>query len=249
MKKWLVLFFLMICAVFLLTVVAEMPPLGDPNNPTNSYIIPRYLSQGEKEAGCKNIVTAVILNYRGYDTLGEVTVIFTALCSILAILRREKPEISYSELDTSPVKHSIVVSTVIRILVPCIMLFALYIILSGTVSPGGGFQGGVIAGAGFIIVALIFGLVRGIEKFPSSVRGWLEPAAVISFTVVGLTGIFLGGNFLTFVGPYLPLSYQKLTREIMLLLLEIGIGVGGGSIMASIFYSMQREDRRERKRE
>lgn len=244
MKRWLVLLSLTICAVFLLTVVAEMPPLGDPNNPTNSHIAPRYLSRGEKEAGCKNIVTAVILNYRGYDTLGEVTVIFTALCSVLAVLRREKPKISYSELDASPVKPSIVVSTAICILIPCLMLFALYIILSGTVSPGGGFQGGVVAGAGFIIIALIFGLIRGIEKFPLRIRSWLEPAAVISFIGVGLMGIFLGGSFLTLTGPYLPPSYHKLTCKIMLLLLEIGIGVGGGSIMASIFYSMQREDRR-----
>lgn len=247
MKNWLILLCLVVCGALLLTVVAEMPPIGDPNNPTNSHIVPRYISQGEKEAGCKNIVTAIILNYRGYDTMGEVTVIFTALCSVLAILRRENLKISYSELDISPVKASIIVSTILCILVPCVMLFAIYVILFGTSSPGGGFQGGVIAGAGFIIVALIFGLTRGIRKFPLRIRGWLEPAAVISFTVVGLTGILLGGNFLTFMPPYLPLSCSKLACKIMLSVLEIGIGVGGGSIMASIFYSMQREDRqRER---
>lgn len=72
----------------------DMPRYGDPNAPIHHHVAPRYVEQSEAEVGPPNIVTSVLASYRGYDTLGEVTVIFTAAAGVLVIIgrrRRKKP--------------------------------------------------------------------------------------------------------------------------------------------------------------
>ena len=76
----------------------DLPAFGDPNAPAHRHVAPEYLAEGEHETGAPNIVTAVLASYRGYDTLGEVTVIFTAGIGVLlllsgsGVLRRRDPE-------------------------------------------------------------------------------------------------------------------------------------------------------------
>lgn len=73
----------------------DMAPYGDPSAPANLHVAPRYIEQSGTEVGIPNIVTSVLASYRGYDTLGEVTVIFTAGIGVLILLgrgRRKKPE-------------------------------------------------------------------------------------------------------------------------------------------------------------
>lgn len=76
----------------------DMTPYGDPEAVTNRHVAPDYIERGPKETGIPNIVTAVLASYRGYDTLGEVTVIFTAGIGVILLLgnwrrrRREEDE-------------------------------------------------------------------------------------------------------------------------------------------------------------
>jgi multicomponent Na+:H+ antiporter subunit B len=67
----------------------DMPGWGDPNSPASRHVSPRYIEKGEEETATPNMVTAVLADYRGYDTLGETTVIFTAGLSCLLLLRRD----------------------------------------------------------------------------------------------------------------------------------------------------------------
>jgi multicomponent Na+:H+ antiporter subunit B len=84
--------------VLLLTVLAlvygtlGMPDFGDPKAPANLHVAPRYIAHSEDESAVTNIVTAVLANYRGYDTLGETTVIFTAGAAVVLLLRRRRRE-------------------------------------------------------------------------------------------------------------------------------------------------------------
>ncbi len=64
----------------------DMPKFGDPDAPVHRHVAPRYIEESPKEIGIPNIVTSVLASYRGYDTLGEVTVIFTAGIGVLALL-------------------------------------------------------------------------------------------------------------------------------------------------------------------
>jgi len=73
-------------AAVLLYAAREFPPVGDPTSPPASHVAPRYIERAEEETGTLNMVTAVLADYRGYDTLGELTVIFTAGLACLLIL-------------------------------------------------------------------------------------------------------------------------------------------------------------------
>ena len=68
----------------------DMPDMGDPNAPTNLHVAPYYIEHSEEEVGVENMVSAILADYRGYDTLGETTVIFTAGVSVLLLLRRRE---------------------------------------------------------------------------------------------------------------------------------------------------------------
>jgi multicomponent Na+:H+ antiporter subunit B len=64
----------------------DMPDFGNPDAPINRHVVPRYIEKSGKETGVPNIVTSVLASYRGYDTLGETTVIFTAAAGVLVLL-------------------------------------------------------------------------------------------------------------------------------------------------------------------
>ena len=75
----------------------DMPRYGDPEAPIHKHVVPRYIEESPKETGLPNIVTSILASYRGYDTMGEVTVIFTAGIGVMVLLgaatrRRRKPD-------------------------------------------------------------------------------------------------------------------------------------------------------------
>lgn len=88
MKRFASFTVVLIIGVVLAIAVAGMPEFGDPNAPANTYLVPRYKEKSVHEAGVSNVVTAVVVYYRGYDTLGEVTVIFAACTGVVALLGR-----------------------------------------------------------------------------------------------------------------------------------------------------------------
>ena len=64
----------------------DMPPFGDPDNPVHHHVAPHYLEESEHEIEIPNVVTSVLASYRGYDTMGETTVIFTAMVGVLLLM-------------------------------------------------------------------------------------------------------------------------------------------------------------------
>ncbi len=70
--------------------VAEMPTFGDPANPVHNETSERFVQHGVEETGMLNLVTAILVDYRAFDTLGEVTVLLTAITALLVVLSRDK---------------------------------------------------------------------------------------------------------------------------------------------------------------
>lgn len=68
----------------------DMPRYGDPMAPIHQHVAPEYIERGPKQTGMPNVVTSILASYRGYDTLGEVTVVFTAAAGVLALLGRRR---------------------------------------------------------------------------------------------------------------------------------------------------------------
>lgn len=76
-----------------LTLAAiDMPAFGDPSAPAHGHVAPRYIARAYQETGVRNMVTAILADYRGYDTLGELTVMFAAAAAVLSVLSGGKPK-------------------------------------------------------------------------------------------------------------------------------------------------------------
>ncbi len=91
-KPWAPLAASIAVGVLLMYGTLGLPEFADPNAPIHTHVAPRYLKEGMKETGVPNIVTAVLASYRGFDTLGETTVVFTAGAGVVALLRRRRKE-------------------------------------------------------------------------------------------------------------------------------------------------------------
>ena len=88
--KLLPLLVISVTAAALIYGTFDLPVFGDPEAPIHTHVAPRYLLQSEDEIGIPNVVTSVLASYRGYDTLGEVTVVFTAAIGVLLLLGKSK---------------------------------------------------------------------------------------------------------------------------------------------------------------
>ncbi|KJS19470.1 MAG: hypothetical protein VR72_18665 [Clostridiaceae bacterium BRH_c20a] len=89
MKKVSALLMIVLAFMFFYTA-SSLPQVGDVNSPASQHVSPRYIEKGKKETGSPNLVTAVLADYRGYDTLGETTVIFVAGIATVMILRGKR---------------------------------------------------------------------------------------------------------------------------------------------------------------
>jgi multicomponent Na+:H+ antiporter subunit B len=80
----------LVTGAVLINATLDMPDYGEPNAPIHHHVAPRYLADSLRETGVPNVVTSVLASYRGFDTLGETTVIFTAACGVLVLLGRSR---------------------------------------------------------------------------------------------------------------------------------------------------------------
>jgi len=157
----------------LLATASYLPPFGSPDNPVNNEVSRRYIEKGMEETGAVNIVAGMILDYRAFDTLGESHVLFIAACSVLILLRissqkEENDAVLQLEIEADDrmyePKNDMILQLIARLLVPVILLFGIYVVLNGHISPGGGFSGGAIMGAGLILYLNAFGFKKT-ERF------------------------------------------------------------------------------------
>jgi len=139
-------------------------------------------------------------------------------------------------------RHHLVLRVIAKLLIPLIMVFALYVQFHGDFGPGGGFQAGVIFAAGFILYGLIFGLDALREVVSPVLIRVLVAAGVLLFAGVGVAGMLLGGNYLDYdVLAQDPVHGQHLG----ILLIEFGVGTTVAAVMITIFYNFAGRGRRE----
>jgi len=135
------------------------------------------------EEGSANVVTSIVVNYRSFDTLGEVTVLFTAALGvgILASIRKRRVEFE---------EHR-VLSVATGIVFPLILLFGAYIFIHGHLTPGGGFPGGTVIALGVLLLMLAKN-----EFKVTDVAKYTEQIAGSGYVLVGLIGMAIAGVFL-----------------------------------------------------
>ena len=130
-------------------------------------------------------------------------------------------------------RHHIIVRVSTRILVPFILLFALYVQFHGDFGPGGGFQAGVIFGAGCILYGLVFGVDALLDVAPLTAVRVVAAGGLLLYAGVGVAGLLAGGNYLDYnVLADNPVAGQHLG----ILLIELGVGMTVAAVVISLYY-------------
>jgi len=159
-----------------------------------------YVAQGPVELGVPNIVTAILITYRGFDTLGEVAVLFMVAASVGLLLKKNEGDRNTAEKPISERKAGEIVITGAAVLMPFIFTFGAYVIVNGHLSAGGGFQGGAIVASGVMLLLL----ARPESELNISMLSIIESLAGAFYILIGVSGIILAGGFLD--GRFLPLG-------------------------------------------
>ncbi len=227
----------------------DMPAYGDASAPIHTGVARHYMERSWDEIGLPNIVTGVLASYRGFDTFGELGVIFTAGIGVSLLLGAGTPEIAPGALPppsksrTPYVREMPVLRTVSKALIPYILLFALYVQAHGDFGPGGGFQAGVIFTAGLILYGLVWG--------PGAVEVFVHRRLVERATAVGLL-IYGGVGVATLVLGRSFLDYSALTPEHPqhgqhwgIFLVELGVGLTVSAVMLVIYYVFASRPRKD----
>jgi multicomponent Na+:H+ antiporter subunit B len=271
--KILALLIVALCGGVLLYATMDFPAWGDPASPASIHVSPRYLEKALTETAVPNVVTAVLADYRGYDTMFETSVIFCAGVACFVLLRvfgksrqdryyrhvptgivihiqdrsqiEEKPD-EFERIDAEWTPYDLIIKTLCRFLVPFIQLFALYVIAHGHHSPGGGFQGGVILGASIILLAISFNLRSAVTRVPEKVNALLSTAGVLIYAGTGAVCVAFGANFLDYAGlsGILPGGAVE-ARSYGIFAVEIGVGIAVMGVMIAIYSLLASEGRLE----
>jgi multicomponent Na+:H+ antiporter subunit B len=224
-----------VLALLIIYATFDKPRLGDPDAPVHQHVAPWYLEKTPEYVDIPNVVTAVLGTFRGYDTLGEVFVVFAACIGVLFILGVRPDDVpAERHIDKAGLRHHLIPQVVGRLLVPFIVLFGLYVQFHGEYGPGGGFQAGAIIATGVILYALLEGEAEALRAVPRSVLLALVVGGALLYGGVGVLCMLLGGSFLDYsVLASDPVKGQQLG----ILIIEAGVGMAVCGALLSIFHA------------
>lgn len=191
------IFFCLVLIVILLITVSYLPESGSKDSPQNNEVSALYIEEGLEDTGSLNIVTGMILKYRAFDTFGEAHVLFIAtICVMIMLMVDDEKLKEIAEVDDRKYepKNDEILKKIAFILVPVIFMFGLYIILNGHLSPGGGFSGGAMLGAGMILYVSAFGFKKTQEFFDEDIFKIVKVTSLALYAVIISYYFFMGGN-------------------------------------------------------
>jgi len=245
----------------------DFPVWGDPASPASSHLSPYYIEHTIADTSVPNMVTSVLADYRGFDTMFETIVIFTAGIACIFLLKIYKKSIPdsrmyrhiptgitlriekggktpddsdhFERIDSVWVPYDLVVRTTCRMVIPFIQIFALYVIAHGHHSPGGGFQGGVILGASLILFAIGFNLRLAIRQMSEKMTAFMCALGVLIYAGTGIVCMAFKSNFLDYSALSVILKTDAVTaRSHGILIVEIGVGIAVMAVMIALYYNL-----------
>jgi len=225
-KRVTILLSLLLLGLVFLQMVAGYSP-RTALNPISEH----YVTAGPDELGAANIVTAVLVTYRGLDTLGEVAVLFISAAGVGLLLRRRVGE---TEESSDRRAASELVRTAVQFLLPLIFVLGIYVFINGHLTPGGGFQGGAVLASGIMLLLLAdpdtrlnHGIVRLLESFSG-----------FGYVVVGVLGLILADGFLD--NRFLDLgTFGELLSAGAMPIIYVFIGLKVGTELSAVLERMK----------
>lgn len=206
--------------LFLLSILSGLLPFGDA-----PMLVGQVIQQQSVGAtGAANMVTSVVLGYRGIDTLGELSILFAASAAGGLVLGRR----TGGQTAVVPKKPGFILSSGTDLLFPLLLVAGLYIVLHGHLTPGGGFQGGVL-----LATALFLPVLSGrSQPLNHRVLSLIEGLAGAAFIATGLLALYSGGEFLQ---PLLtPGDVGELVSAGTLPVLYLAVGLKVGAELAGL---------------
>lgn len=229
MKKAYALFIVGCLVVILMTGFLNLPEI---EKELSNY----YIEAGVEDTGAINLVTAILFDYRAFDTLGEATVIFAAAASIAFLVPKKKATMLAAEF-------TMIVKEIINFVVPLLLILGIYFIIYGHLSPGGGFTGGVILATISILFTITFGIDYAEKRFPPELKSLLESICAFGVVLLGILSIILGGNFLASGQLGFGLGTpEELGSAALIPFLNLMVGIKVGAGLAIIFNSLVKEE-------
>lgn len=225
-RKALIITILLITAYALFEKFTLMPFYQGLETGVSDY----FIKSGLKDTGSLNLITAVLYDYRAFDSLGESIVIFGAVSGIVLILSRKTLPVSSKGL-------SFIVKRTLGIMTPFIALFGFYVITHGHLSPGGGFQGGVIVASISIIFNIVYGSAFDYRHYSPQTKTIVESSGALLFLGLGIVGVFMEDFFLSNL-DFLTAEPGTLISAGSIPYINLGVGLKVGAGLAIIFYSM-----------
>ena len=224
MRKYVNVTFLIASIVTLFLVVAKLdvlPAIGDVNSAPALHVSKYYIEHAVHDTNSPNMVTAMIVDYRAFDTMFETTVMFLSGIGVIMILAN-RPKAKNRIVEPKryfghryklgdPTYKTINKDVMITLLEPLILIYAFYVLFHGEVSLGGGFQSGALIALTYIIDILVIPDKKNLF--------------MMTYVMTGVVPMFNGGSFMDYT--YLPLPVHTAERHaIGILLVEIGVTIG-----------------------
>tara|TARA_Y100000588_G_scaffold57563_1_gene55464 strand:+ start:4409 stop:5161 length:753 start_codon:yes stop_codon:yes gene_type:complete len=236
----------LVIGVLLLSATSDFPSWGDPRSAaSDGEVSSFYIEQTKNVTKVPNMVTAVLADFRGYDTMFETVVIFIAGIGIIAVLRNfDEVHSSSVQRDRNDEGSGLLARVTCSLILPFIQIFALYVVAHGHHSPGGGFQGGVMLGASYILLALAFGLSKAKGYFSERRTMIFAAVGIFIYAGWGVLCLLFGKEFLNYsvLDSLLP-GDAEMARSHSMLIVEIGVAFTVTAIMFSMYSNLSTRGR------
>lgn len=217
-------------------IVDRLPSIGDPTSAPNMHIAKYYIENGEPLTEAPNLVTEILADFRGFDTMLETTVMFLAgmaVCLILSNRREYRWDPAIYEKDRR--FDGIDLRVIMAVAIPLILVFAVYVLMHGEVSLGGGFQAGALLAIAYILFCTFDN--PGRFRFRVALRLTISLAAcgVIIYALAGLIPMLNGGKFMEYGKLPFPAESAAALHAAGITMIEVGVTIGVAATIVTIF--------------
>jgi multicomponent Na+:H+ antiporter subunit B len=223
-------------AVLFAWAFVEAPSFGSPSHPYGDRAVQAALSL----RSTANAIASVTFDQRGFDTMGEEFILFAAVLGASVLLRREPDEVADLDVDDgdegardrpAPGPSLEMVRLTGYVVLPPLVVVGIYVIAHGHLTPGGGFQGGIVLATALHLL-YIAGDYTALRRLrPERVVEISEASAAAAYVVVGLVGLAVAGAFLSNVLPYGSLGQLASAGTVPVLNVAVGVEVGSAMVL------------------